>query len=248
MRTKPSIEDEIFAELISEERPLPPIQPGRYAIYAILDPSRSDPHDVYNGTPIYVGQTQDLTERGAQHLWYGKHRSQSRVSKAIANMLEDRIFPTFVAIDAADSRLEALVKETLWAQRMHIAGYLLCNMATDQSRLLTLREMRRACQRKVWELTVAEASQSPVRLLFRCRGCGYVHNVNLRGFANDVTGRSKLLAKFKTMRPQCPSCGRTMCARAPVPRDYLRQFYTIIDLYDRVGFGHRSIDVGDDLF
>lgn len=42
---------------------------SRYAVYIILDPSRSDPLGRHpEGTPLYVGQSKDLGDRADSHM------------------------------------------------------------------------------------------------------------------------------------------------------------------------------------
>jgi hypothetical protein len=187
-----------------------------YVVYAILDPTLHDPERRYGRwMPIYVGQTLRLERRILSHFrnaeW--RPRSPQTIKRKLAVIMQQHKVPEFVVLGEYGSRLEALKGETMWAQRLRHEGYVLANRVGDQRNRLPRDKLKSALNKKVRELSIAEAANVGVALVATCPGCQHRVEIDLRAFRNLVGPHHVHLRELTGRDYPCLHCGSKMKCR-----------------------------------
>lgn len=120
-----------------------------YVIYAILDPSRPDPLGKFRALPIYIGVTGQIGRRVKQHFRRAAKNQfgRNRICAQLRKMLVANVVAEFEVVDHLDNKIDAMIEETVHAQRLLRAGYTLCNQWYFQREILTEEEVEQVLAR-----------------------------------------------------------------------------------------------------
>jgi len=114
--------------------------------------------------------------------------------------------PIFRVLQLHRTRLRSVQGETIWAQRLLRDGAYLYNRWPEQSRLMASRELARRQRRRLFDLSMAEASEAAAVLQARCCRDGWHVAI---GAEHQLPRFGKLVtfhAVRRTLR-ECPQCG-----------------------------------------
>ena len=187
-----------------------------YVVYAILDPTQRDPLCRYGpGMPIYVGQSLRLERRILTHFRHAEWRPRSpqTIKRKLAVIMQQHKVPEFVVLGEYGSRLEALKGETMWAQRLRHEGYVLANQFSDQRNRLPRAKLTKALNKKVRELSIAEAANAGVILVATCPNCQHRVDIDLHDFRKRVGPHHVRLNELTERDYPCAKCGAKMKCR-----------------------------------
>jgi predicted GIY-YIG superfamily endonuclease len=122
-----------------------------YVIYAILDTKRPDPLGKFRALPIYIGVTGQIGRRVKQHFRRAAKNQfgRNRICIRLRRMLIANVVAEFEVVDHLDNKIDAMIAETVHAQRLLRAGYTLCNQWYFQREILTEWEMQKVIAR-IW--------------------------------------------------------------------------------------------------
>jgi hypothetical protein len=179
-----------------------------YANYMILDPTRPDPTGILPGAPIYVGQSGCVARRIKAHMRRALMQSVRRGSlyERIVAIVRAGAMPIFRVLQLYPTRLESVRGETIWAQRLLRDGARLYNRWPEQSRLMAGKELARRQRRRLFDLSMAEASEAGAALQARCFRDGWHVAIG----AEHLLPRFGKLVTFHAVRRtlrECPQCG-----------------------------------------
>lgn len=179
-----------------------------YANYMILDPTRSDPTGILPGAPIYVGQSGCVARRIKSHMQRAMMQSVRRGSlyERIVAIVRAGAMPIFRVLQLHPTRLDSVRGETIWAQRLLRDGACLYNRWPEQSRLMAGKELARRQRRRLFDLSLAEASEAGAALQARCCRDGWHVAIG----AEHLLPRFGKLVTFHAVRRtlrECPECG-----------------------------------------
>ena len=179
-----------------------------YANYMILDPTRPDPTSILPGAPIYVGQSGCVARRIKSHMRRALMQSVRRGSlyERIVAIVRAGAMPIFRVLQLYPTRLESVRGETIWAQRLLQDGACLYNRWPEQSRVMAGKELARRQRRRLFDLSLAEASEAGAALEARCCRDGWHVAIG----AEHLLPRFGKLVTFHSVRRtlrECPQCG-----------------------------------------
>lgn len=120
-----------------------------HVVYVILDPTQPDPLGQFKALPIYVGVTRRIRRRVKQHFRCAAYNEFGNkvIYRRLRNLLLQNVVAEFEVIERFDTKLDAMIAETMHAQRLLRAGYTLCNRWFFQRYILTEREMEKVVDR-----------------------------------------------------------------------------------------------------
>ena len=132
-----------FQAIATETAELVP--PSAYANYVIIDPTTADPERILPGAAIYVGQTSELRSRIRSHLRQAIRPApeHAQLYHYMARLISRGAWPVFRVLETHTNRVDCMLAETVWAQRLLRSGARLFNTWPEQSRLLTASSLRR---------------------------------------------------------------------------------------------------------
>lgn len=195
-----------FHEIANEAAELVP--PSAYANYVIIDPTKADPERILPGAAIYVGQTSELGSRIRSHLRQAIRPApeHAQLYHCMARMISRGTWPVFRVLETHTNRVNCMLAETVWAQRLLRSGARLFNTWPEQSRILTNSSLRRMQRARLFLLSLLDAEAAGINLEITCRaGCftltaapkelavWFSHRITLKG------------VRERTLR--CPECG-----------------------------------------
>ena len=184
---------------------------GQWITYLIRDPRYPDKRG-NPGTPIYVGQTNDLPERVLSRFMKCEKDAIAKgidcIERRIADLLHLGVVVTYQVLEYQPTHLSSLISETNWARRCWNAGYDLANRAELQSAggpPITRSDVLRAWLLK---LSVAEAVADEVQLSIACGFCSQVLAVPLTQIPELRTPGTTIGQLAKLWRSEnCTFCG-----------------------------------------
>ena len=148
---------------------------GKWITYLMRDPRHPDKRG-NEGTPIYVGQTNDLPKRVLSRLnkceKEALEKGKDCVEQRVADLLHLGFVPTYQVLDYQPTRLGSLVSETNWARKCWNAGYRLANLKKLQNEggpPISRAEI--PCQ-WLWEFSLEEAIDDRIQATLICGACG----------------------------------------------------------------------------
>jgi hypothetical protein len=179
-----------------------------YAVYIILDPSRSDPLGRHpEGTPFYVGQSKDLRDRADSHMKDGGGGTGDSSIKAdrLKELMDRFVVPVFRIVDTAPTHLTSLIAETVWARRYVWLDYELANQWPEHRSRERPEGLMSIPPKRLRRLTVAEAIEDEVTVELNCRTCDVAGVIDL--------SRLEPLSKLGSIAAmKCGACGG-LCVR-----------------------------------
>lgn len=178
-----------------------------YVVYAILDPTKTDPRSRYQALPFYVGETKNPHGRAIDHVRRAlaqKDRYQSAKSEIYHIMLGNRL-PQFIVLERCSTRAQSLEAELRWSQQLLKWNYSLSNCLPGQSRIISKLHYERLIANRLWKLTMAEAHAAGITIAASCPSGCYRKVVQLSAYAaSENSGRR--LASLKEMIAACSGC------------------------------------------
>lgn len=125
------------------------VKTSPYVIYMILDPTQPDPKGQHQGLPIYVGVSSQIHHRLKQHFRAaGASEPGNRaLYQLLGRLLQQQILVKFEIVERLDNKRDAMIAETVHAQRLLAAGYRLMNSWYFQRNLLSELEMAKVVAR-----------------------------------------------------------------------------------------------------
>ena len=147
-----------FQAIATETAELVP--PSAYANYVIIDPTTADPERILPGAAIYVGQTSELRSRIRSHLRQAIRPApeHAQLYHYMARLISRGAWPVFRVLETHTNRVDCMLAETVWAQRLLRSGARLFNTWPEQSKLLTASSLRR--MQRVFPVWAAVASKA----------------------------------------------------------------------------------------
>lgn len=120
-----------------------------YVVYAILDPTQADPLGQFRYLPFYVGVSRQIRTRVRRHFRKAACNAFGRnlLCGRLRSLLLQNVVAEFQVIERLDNKCDAMIAETVHAQRLLKAGYLLCNYWYFQRHILTDAEMEKVVAR-----------------------------------------------------------------------------------------------------
>jgi len=181
---------------------------GAYANYMIIDPTQPDPDGILPGAPIYVGQSVNIGKRVLTHMRQALTRSVRRGSlyERIVAIVRVGQLPIFRVLQVHQTRLDCVQGETVWAQRLLREGAHLYNRWPEQSRLMPPKELARRQRRRLFDLSMVEASEASAVLQARCRKDGWIALIAAEHLL-DRFGRQATFHAVRRTLQECPECG-----------------------------------------
>lgn len=181
---------------------------ARYVVYAILDPTKPDPHEMFAGMPIYVGETSDFGTRVIKHFEQACDATQKLSGRRayIRDLASDGVVAQFVILQWLDNRFDARAAETRWAQALLAKGYPLTNLCSYQSQILSADELESCLTRQSWGTSIADATAAGLRISASCDWCGRGRIFRPDEFLTCF-GRWEPLKLIREMASCCYGCG-----------------------------------------
>lgn len=148
---------------------------GQWITYLIRDPRFRDKRG-NRGTPIYVGQTNDLPTRVLSRFMKCEKVAAGKtgdcVERRIANLLHLGIVANYEVLEYQPTRLTSLVSETNWSRKCWNAGYHIANRAELQK--AGGPPVGRSDIPESWlaKFSLPEAIADDILLTVSCSGCG----------------------------------------------------------------------------
>jgi len=187
-----------------------------YVVYAIRDPTRMDERRHHEqGPPIYVGQSKQIAVRANDHLRDGGEGYASSRCKAglLKRIMKQWRVPKFEILDSAPTHVTSLIAETVWARRFVWLGYELANKWPEHRTKEPPRGLLSVPEKRLWNLTVAEAIEDEVALHLECRACTIRKAVDLLHLRPETPLRS-----LRSLKLTCAVCGHSLLRiRRPNP-------------------------------
>lgn len=195
-----------FQEIATEAAELLP--PSAYANYVIIDPTTADPERILPGAAIYVGQTSELPSRIRSHLRQAIRPApeHAQLYHYMARLISNGTWPVFRVLETHTNRVDCMLAETVWAQRLLRSGARLFNTWPEQSRLLTKSSLRRMQRARLFLLSLLDAEAAGLNLEIACRAGCYTLTAAPKDLAVWFGHRITLKGvRERTLR--CPECG-----------------------------------------
>ncbi len=176
--------------------------------YCIVDPTVPDPEGVFPGMPIYTGQSADVGQRILAHLRHAAviPHDPGPLYERLAALIHGRTMPIIRILQVHRTRAEAIVAETIWAQRLLRSQARLLNIPPDQSRILTPSSVRRMQRVGLFGLSLADAREAGLGLRVSCRGGCTPLTLQTRVLARRYREYLTLLSVRRRMS-HCHLCG-----------------------------------------
>lgn len=195
-----------FQEIATEAAELLP--PSAYANYMIIDPTTADPEKVLPGAAIYVGQTSELRSRILSHLRQAIRPApeHAQLYHYMARLIGRGAWPLFRVLETHTNRVDCMLAETVWAQRLLRSGARLFNTWPEQSRLLTKSSLRRMQRARLFLLSLRDAEAAGLDLEIACRAGCYTLLAAPKNLAAWF-GRRITLKGVRERSLRCPICG-----------------------------------------
>jgi len=181
---------------------------GAYANYMIIDPTQPDHDGILPGAPIYVGQSVNIGKRVLTHMRQALTRSVRRGSlyERIVAIVRGGQLPIFRVLQIHLTRLACVQGETVWAQRLLRDGAHLYNRWPEQARVMSPKELARRQRRRLFDLSMVEASEAGAVLQARCRKDGWIALIAAEHLLPRFGRQATFHAVRRTLR-ECPECG-----------------------------------------
>lgn len=195
-----------FQEIATEAAELLP--PSAYANYVIIDPTTADSERILPGAAIYVGQTSELPSRIRAHLRQAIRPApeHAQLYHYMARLISNGTWPVFRVLETHTNRVDCMLAETVWAQRLLRSGARLFNTWPEQSRLLTKSSLRRMQRARLFLLSLLDAEAAGLNLEIACRAGCYT----LTAAPKDLVvwfGHRITLKGVRERTLRCPECG-----------------------------------------
>lgn len=178
-----------------------------YVVYAILDPTKTDPRSRYQALPFYVGETKNPHGRAIDHIRRAlaqRDKYQSARSEIYRLMLANQL-PRFIVLERCSTRAQSLEAELRWSQQLLKWNYSLSNCLPGQSRIISKLHYERLIANRLWKLTMAEAHAAGINITESCPSGCYRKVVELSACAAfENSGRK--LASLKETISACSGC------------------------------------------
>ena len=178
-----------------------------YVVYAILDPTKTDPRRRYQALPFYVGETKNPHGRAIDHVRRAlaqKDKYQSAKSEIYRLILANQL-PRFIVLERCSTRSQSLEAELRWSQQLLKWNYSLSNCLPGQSRIISKLHYERLIANRLWKLTMAEAHAAGITITESCPSGCYRTAVELSACAaSESSGRK--LASIKETIAACSEC------------------------------------------
>lgn len=178
-----------------------------YLVYAILDPTKTDPRSRYQALPFYVGETKNPHGRAIDHVRRAlaqKDRYQSAKSEIYHIILANQL-PRFIVLERCSTRAQSLEAELRWSQQLLKWSYSLSNCLPGQSRIISNLHYQRLIANRLWKLTMAEAHAAGISITESCPSGCYRKVLELCAYAVSEYSRRKL-ASLKETIAVCSGC------------------------------------------
>lgn len=147
---------------------------GQWITYLIRDPRYPDKRG-NPGTPIYVGQTNDLPHRVLGRFMKCEKEALEKgidcIERRVAELLRLGRVVTYQVLEYQSTHLTSLISETNWARRCWNAGYDLANRAELQNAGGPPIDRRDALRSWLLKFTVAEAVADDIQVSISCGAC-----------------------------------------------------------------------------
>lgn len=148
---------------------------GQWITYLIRDPRYPDKRG-NPGTPIYVGQTNDLPGRVLSRFMKCEKEAAARgidcIESRVADLLHLGIVATYQVLEYQPTHLTSLISETNWAKKCWESGYSLANRAELQNAGGPPIDRGDALRSWLFKFSIAEAIVDDVLVSISCRCCG----------------------------------------------------------------------------
>lgn len=155
---------------------------GQWITYLIRDPRYPDKRG-NAGTPIYVGQTNDLPKRVLSRFMKCEKEAIERggdcIERRIADLLHRGVVAAYQVLEYQPTHLTSLISETNWARRCWNAGYDLANRAELQNAGGPPIDRSNTLRSWLLKLSVSEALADDIQVSISCGACGEVLPVPL---------------------------------------------------------------------
>ena len=146
----------------------------QWITYLIRDP-RSPDRRGNLGTPIYVGQTNDLPKRVLSRFMKCEKEAVGKqtdcIERRIASLLHLGIVASYQVLDYQPTHLTSLISETNWARQCWNAGYDLANRAELQNAGGPPIGRSDALRSWLLKFSLAEGVADDLRLSISCDAC-----------------------------------------------------------------------------
>lgn len=184
---------------------------GQWITYLIRDPRRPDKRG-NNGTPIYVGQTNDFPGRVLSRFMKCEKEATEKgadcIERRVADLLHLGIVPTYQILDYQSTHLASLISETNWARKCWNAGYDLANRAELQNAGGPPIDRSDALRTWLLKFTLAEAIADDVRISISCGSCGELLPIPLTHIPELQKSATTIGQLAKLWRSEeCTLCG-----------------------------------------
>lgn len=145
--------------------------------------------------------------RANAHMRHGgESYASSRCKAGLLKSIMDRWrVPKFEILDTAPTHLTSLISETLWARRFVWLGYELANKWPEHRTAAPPRGLLSVPEKRLWNLTAAEAIEDEVSLRLECLACDLHQAVELPSLRPETP-----LRRLRSLRLACPSCGAAL--------------------------------------
>jgi hypothetical protein len=148
---------------------------GKWITYLIRDPRYLDKRG-NEGTPIYVGQTNDFPKRVLTRFNKCEKEALGKgkdcVERRVADLLHGGFVPSYQVLDYQPTRLGSLVSETNWARKCWSAGYGLANLKEFQNEGGPPISRSDIPAKWLWEFSLEEAIADDIQAVLICGACG----------------------------------------------------------------------------
>jgi hypothetical protein len=180
---------------------------ARYIVYLISDPTVADPLGLRSSLPIYIGESGQFAYRADNHMReaYKGRGAESSIKRRIGEIGEAGWLPQIEILERLHTRADSLRKETEWAQRFLRQGYHLYNQWTEQRQIVSREEQDRWAKQRLWFLTIAEAAEAGLQVVFECPQLDFIERIN-PGDHIDLQQVRQPLRDLKALRKRCPRC------------------------------------------
>lgn len=178
-----------------------------YVVYAILDPTKTDPRSRYQALPFYVGETKNPHGRAIDHVRRAlakEDRYQSAKSEIYHIILANQL-PRFIVLERCSTRAQSLEAELRWSQQLLKWSYSLSNCLPGQSRIISKLHYERLIANRLWKLTMAEALAAGITIIESCPSGCYRKVMELSACAASQNSGRKL-ASLKETIAVCSGC------------------------------------------
>lgn len=124
----------------------------------------------------------------------------------MARLIGRGTWSLFRVLETHTNRIDCMLAETVWAQRLLRSGARLFNTWPEQSRILTESSLRRMQRARLFLLSLNEAEAVDLHLQIACRAGCYILTVAPKDLAVWFGHRLTLKGVRERTR-RCPECG-----------------------------------------